>query len=124
MREALARRAAERERLLAVAREYFARIARRLGPCQGWVVGSVARGDFHDGSDIDVVVVASSLPAHPLERLQLLYREAPPRVEPKGFTPDEWERERRRRNPMVVEALEAGVPLYAPAPGDPPRPPG
>lgn len=112
MREALARRAAEREERLGRARAYYARLRQRLGECRAWVVGSVARGDFHDDSDVDVVVVAGGLPEHPLERLRLLYRDAPPGVEPKGYTPAEWERERARGNPMAVEAETVGIPLH------------
>lgn len=112
MREALRRRAEERAALIGIARRYLADLRAVLGDARGWVVGSVARGDFHDGSDIDVVIVAPGLPAHPLARLELLYRAAPPRVEPKGYTPDEWETERVRGNPIVLEALTLGVPLH------------
>jgi predicted nucleotidyltransferase len=119
MREALARRAAEREALLARAREYYLGLRARQGDVRAWVIGSVARGDFHEGSDVDVVVVAPGLPDHPLERLQLLTREAPPRVEPKGWTPEEWEGEIERGNPMVLEVLTVGIPLHLPAPVSP-----
>ncbi|HEY8449372.1 MAG TPA: nucleotidyltransferase domain-containing protein [Bacillota bacterium] len=93
------------------ARKYVTHLTTRICPVQAWIVGSAARGDFHEGSDIDVVIVADALPAHPLERLRLLYSVAPPNVEPKGYTPAEWEAEGRRRNPMVIEAFRVGIPL-------------
>lgn len=58
-----------------------------------------------------LVVVAEDLPARAPERLALLLAEAPPRVQPVGFTPGELERARRRRNRLVVEADEHGVVL-------------
>jgi len=35
--------------------------------------GSYARGDYHPGSDLDLLVIAEGLPAHPVERIQWLY---------------------------------------------------
>jgi len=52
------RRATELRRLLTTELEKAAR-AGRLG--RGWVIGSLARGDFGAGSDVDVVV--EGLPA-------------------------------------------------------------
>lgn len=52
------------------------------------VVGSVARGDFHDHSDIDVVVIAGHLPDRPADRLAAL-GPPPPGAEPVVWTPDE-----------------------------------
>ncbi len=71
------------------------------------VFGSVARGDFNDGSDIDVLVVAEQLPAHPSERLRALGRR-PPRVQAVVWEPEDYRR-RRGREPITLEAEESGV---------------
>lgn len=63
----------------------------------------MARGDYNVHSDIDVLVISDDLPPHPLERAEFLYRLAPPRVEPKGYTTREWRSMQRRRNPIALE---------------------
>ena len=72
------------------------------------VVGSVARGDFHDASDVDVIVVARHLPSDPAERWSLV---APQHgvVQPVAWTASEWRAARRRRNPLAIDALAHGV---------------
>lgn len=74
------------------------------------VFGSVARGDFHDASDIDVLIVADKLPARVLERNAAVGL-APSRVEFVVWTPDEFRQELARGNPIAVEAEERGVVL-------------
>jgi len=71
------------------------------------VFGSVARGDFNDDSDIDVLVVAEHLPVHPSQRLRLLGRR-PPRVEAVVWEPGEYSA-RRGREPITIEAEGCGV---------------
>jgi hypothetical protein len=111
MTEILAERARERERLLELARGYVRRLAARQPVLAAAVVGSVARGDFNVWSDVDVVVVAESLPAGAPERSLLLAKDAPGGVQPIGFTPQELAEARRRGNPLAEEALTEGVVL-------------
>lgn len=112
MHPALQRRIKEREDLLRIARRYARKLAERV-PLR-WVVvaGSVARGDFHDGSDVDVLVVSDALPPQPLRRTEILFAVAEGGVEPKGLTSEEARREAERRNPLVLEALTRGVVVY------------
>lgn len=106
--EVLARRRREREELLGLARRFVAALPDRLGVRAAVVVGSVARGDFNVWSDVDVLVVADHLPAGGPNRLAAL-GPRPGRVEPVGWTPEEWRRERARRNPIAEEALSVGI---------------
>lgn len=89
MHPALQRRMQEQERLLDVARRYARRVAERVAVRWAVVAGSVARGDFHDGSDIDVLVVSDALPPQPLRRAEVLFGVAFGGVEPKGLTSGE-----------------------------------
>jgi predicted nucleotidyltransferase len=75
------------------------------------VVGSVARGDFNVWSDVDVVVVAEGLPERAPDRGLLLVTDAPGRVQPVGFTPEELAMALRRGNPLAREAVTSGVVL-------------
>lgn len=102
-----ARRRQQRERL-EVARTYVEGLARVLGQVSALVYGSVVRGDFRPGSDIDILVISDALPEGVLERLRLLYSVATGREEPKGYRPAEFERMRARRHPTIVAALGAG----------------
>ncbi len=111
MADVVAERRAERERLLELARGYVRDLSARIRIRAAYVAGSVARGDFNVWSDVDVVVVAEDLPRRVPDRMALLAAGAPPRVQPVGFTPEEFERARRRRNRLVIEATERGVVL-------------
>jgi len=85
----LAKRARERERLIQEARAYAKRVRAALPDARVYLYGSVARGNFHDKSDIDLVVVSKALPENPFERPELLYRFVEGREEPKGLRPEE-----------------------------------
>lgn len=104
-------RAADRQRAIQQATEYVQRLQTRLGPVTGILYGSYARGDFHAGSDIDVLILCEALPLHPLERLEVLYAEVQGDLEPKGYTPAEWEQMLERGHPAALEAQSQGVVL-------------
>lgn len=106
--EVIARRRAERTALLDLARRYAASLPREVEASAAAVFGSVARGDFHTESGIDVLIVAKQLPLRSPDRLAAL-GPVPPRVEVVAWTPEEWRLAARRRDPIAVEAAQAGV---------------
>jgi|SRR5215216_4119381 len=95
-----------------LARRYVDRVGARLDIRAAAVAGSVARVDFNLWSDVDVVIVAEGLPTSAPDRVGLLLEGAPARVQPIGYSPDEFERERVRRNPLVAEVIERGIVLH------------
>lgn len=107
-RQVVARRRAERQVLLDLARAYVNGLGRDLMVRAVVVVGSVARGDFHVASDVDVVVVAYRLPADPAERWQRVASRHGI-VQPVAWTPQEWQQARLRNNPLAIDALDHGV---------------
>lgn len=109
MAEIIAERSRERQRLLALAAGYVERLSCRIPVEAAAVAGSVARGDFNVWSDVDVVVVAEGLPARQLERSALLLLDAPPRIQPVGYSRAELEQEWRKGNRLVREAVTSGV---------------
>jgi hypothetical protein len=100
-----------RDELIALARAAVDRLSTRIPLVAAAIVGSVARGDFNVWSDVDVVVIASGLPARELDRQSLLLDAAAPGVQPVAFTPHEFDRALERANRLAVEAVGSGVPL-------------
>lgn len=111
MADPLAPRRREQAAMVEAARDYVTSLDARVRVLAAAVVGSVARGDFNVWSDVDVVVVAESLPARLPDRSALLLAEAPVGVQPVGFTPAEFLRALETRNRLAHEALDAGVVL-------------
>lgn len=111
MADVLAERRKDRDRMRSLAAEYVERLARRRPIRAAALVGSVARGDFNLWSDIDVVVIAEALPERLPDRALALVMDAPAGVQPIGFTPTEFERAYRRRDPLAREAVELGQTL-------------
>lgn len=112
LKRAIERRRAEKERLIGLGREFVKRAREQFGKVTAWVYGSVARGDFNLWSDVDVlVIVEGELPGRPQDRFGLLLELAPPEVEPKGFTVEEFGRALQKGDPQLLGALEERVVL-------------
>jgi hypothetical protein len=107
--DVIARRRADRAALIAVANAFADRLSADLDVCAVIVFGSVARGDFHDHSDIDVLVVARALPEEYEARLAAVGWPGGDGVEAVVWTPAEYRWQRSRGNPIAVEAEDAGV---------------
>ena len=104
----VARRRAERDSLIAVARGWAGRAGPALGAQAMVLVGSVARGDFNKWSDIDVLVIGDGLPAEFRAALALLAADAPPGVQPVGWSRTELARRRQIGDPIAREADTVG----------------
>ena len=108
MRRVLRERAREREEAIRLARRYARRLAKRLGPLSAYLIGSYARGDFNQGSDIDMLIISDALPTHPLRRAEILYSCLLPGIEPRGYTGAEFRRLLEKGDPAAREAVEQG----------------
>ncbi|MDA8302330.1 MAG: nucleotidyltransferase domain-containing protein [Actinomycetota bacterium] len=104
----IAARRREQAALVELARRFAGGLGTALGVRAVVVVGSVARGDFHAGSDIDVLLVADGLPGHPLMRTDALGT-VPPEIEVIPWTRDDWLRAARTGNPIWAESLSRGI---------------
>ena len=74
--------------------------------------GSYARGDFTEGSDVDVCVVADGLPADIFARRHLQGRVALPGVSVIGFAAEEFVELLRQGNFLVLDIIADGVPAF------------
>jgi predicted nucleotidyltransferase len=112
----VARRRAERDRLIDRAREHVDRLAARRNVIAAIVVGSVARGDFNVWSDVDVVVLVDMLPDRAPDRLAMVNDGASAGIQVIGYTPTEFAHAVRQRNRMALEAIERGVLIHGKVP--------
>lgn len=110
MRRAVERRRGERKEAIKVLRGYFREKAALTPIRAAYLVGSVARGDFNLWSDVDVVIIADDLPPRFLDRVGL-FSDRPPGVEVFPYTPEEFDGERARKNPIALEASDIGIDL-------------
>lgn len=105
MEEILRRREELRRRVMSQAREWAGRLDY---PATVVVIGSYARGDFGEWSDVDVLVISPHFRSvRPHQRILML--EPPPSFEPIPLTPEEWAMGVALGKPHAMEALEKGV---------------
>ncbi|MDI6871699.1 MAG: nucleotidyltransferase domain-containing protein [Bacillota bacterium] len=92
-------------------------VQQKLEPECVILVGSAADGTYCEGSDLDLLVIGSALPADFFSRLEVLARLRPPGVplEVMGYTPDEFRRMLREGHVTALEAYHKGVPLLGEA---------
>jgi predicted nucleotidyltransferase len=109
MLEVLQKRKGQRAKSLDMARAYADGLRESLGKVTAIVYGSVARGDFNLGSDVDVLIIAEVLPAHPLARMELLYSCLERPLEPKAYTLAEFQTLRDRGHPFIFTVLTEGI---------------
>jgi len=93
--------------------DYVGEVVRRLNPDLVLLFGSFATGDINEGSDIDILVVADFKEDF-LDRIGTLMNlntfKIP--IEPVGYTPEEFNQMKNRKNPFILEVLEKGKILY------------
>ncbi|MGD2248744.1 MAG: nucleotidyltransferase domain-containing protein [Candidatus Methanofastidiosia archaeon] len=109
MKSVIQLRKKERKTLLKKAEKYLEKLEESLKPLSAIVFGSVSRGDFNDASDIDILVIAEGLPSHPLQRFDILLAPFIPGIDPKGYTPSEFERLRQKKDPFIQLVLKEGI---------------
>lgn len=85
-------------------------------PCKidkAYLFGSVARGDFVEESDTDLLVVSSDLPEDIQARMSVLAlaRTVAPEVEAVGWTLPEWERRKKTNDHFLTLILTEGEEL-------------
>jgi len=89
-------------------------VVEKLKPHAIILYGSFARGDFNEGSDVDIVVVADFRDPF-LDRIRLLLDlndkiRLP--LEPVGYTIDEFSKMFLEENGFILEVVEKGRILY------------
>ena len=84
-----------------------------LNPSAIILYGSLARGDYKKGSDIDIIVVAENLPQEFTKRIEFLLRfSTGGPIEPRGYTPQEFLKMIEEAHGTVLDAVAYGIVLY------------
>jgi len=93
--------------------KYKGEVVRELNPEEIILFGSFARGDFNEGSDVDILVIADWKECF-LDRIGILLRlntvHLP--LEPIGYTREELERMKTEGNPFIMRVLEEGKVIF------------
>jgi predicted nucleotidyltransferase len=100
-----------REAILRELGTFAVRLAAELDVEAVYLFGSLARGDQHEGSDIDLLVVAR-YPGRALELVGEIIRRTELPVEPLVVRPETLARRLQDGHPLFVRALRDGVRLY------------
>jgi len=94
-------------------KDYTNEVIKRLHPHLIVLFGSFATGDINEGSDIDILVIAD-FKENFLDRIRTLIDintfKIP--IEPVGYTPEEFQEMKRKKNPFILEVIEKGKVLY------------
>jgi len=93
--------------------DYTNEVIKRLHPHLIILFGSFATRDINEGSDIDILVVANFKEDF-LDRIRTLMDmntfKIP--IEPVGYTPEEFQEMKGKKNPFILEVMEKGKVLY------------
>jgi len=91
---------------------------RRYAPQTVILFGSFARGDYHAGSDVDLLIVKQTNRPFTERSAEVLRAcQSKLAIEPLVYTPDEFERMKRQKNPFIFKALAEGKVIYEQQPG-------
>ncbi len=94
--------------------QYKEKLIRKLNPKKIILFGSFARGDFNEGSDIDLIVIADWKRDF-LDRIKFLLdmNEFGLPLEPVGYTQEEFESMAQQGNRFVAEVIATGKIIYS-----------
>lgn len=93
--------------------KYVQKVIKALNPLLIVLFGSFATGDFHEASDVDIMVVADFKEGF-LDRIGVLMdlNTFGLPLEPVGYTPAEFEKMRASGNFFLGEVMEKGKVLF------------
>lgn len=89
------------------------RIVKDYDPEKIILFGSLAKGDYHELSDVDMIVIKKTGKRF-LERIGdvLLLNDTEMRLECFVYTPEEFSKMVEEENPFIEEVLKSGVIVY------------
>jgi len=101
---------ADRERLIGEIKAFAAQLRSCFPIEKISLYGSYARGEIHEGSDIDLII-AGDFRERFFERIGRILELTDLPVEPLVYTPEEFEAMKASKNPFIEEVLRTGIEL-------------
>ena len=93
--------------------EQIARDLAKIDPIKVILFGSFARGDYHEASDFDLVVIKETDAPFLKRGLEVLEAiKAKYYVDALVYTPEELEQMVEQDNPLIIDALSEGQVIY------------
>ncbi len=106
--EIIERRKRELRERIELAREFLRSIYEYLRPMTAIIIGSTARGDFNQWSDVDLVLVSDRFPKNPIDRFRMVELKILPGIEPIPLRTADLMKLVEKRSP-VVEDMVKGI---------------
>jgi Nucleotidyltransferase domain. len=93
---------------------YCEKVRKRFSSRAIILIGSYARGDFYDDSDIDLIIISDELPEQIMDRIYILIKmnDSSIPIEPHGFKTDEFMGMIRELNIMALDTIYEGKVVY------------
>ncbi|MBP1356877.1 MAG: nucleotidyltransferase domain-containing protein [Sulfolobus sp.] len=104
--DVIEKRKMKRESIIREAKDWVASIK---GNVSAFLIGSYSRGDFNEGSDVDILLIGEFSEENPVRRLLTIDR--PPGYEVIPLTEREFFEKLRKNNPIVWDIRDRAVVL-------------
>lgn len=98
------------EEIFEALRAFVKQLKEKLPVEEVYLYGSFARGEIHEGSDIDLVIIGNFSESF-FRRIGRVLEMTDLPVEPLVYNRDEFERMVRDKNPLILEVLKTGKKL-------------
>lgn len=95
------------EKILEKLKDWAARLKQELPIEAIYLYGSFARGDFHEGSDIDLVIVGDFKERF-FDRIGRILGLSDLPIEPLVYTREEFDQMVKSDNPFILEVIRTG----------------
>lgn len=98
------------ERILGEVKKFAAQLKTLFPVEKIYLYGSFARGEVHEGSDIDLIIIGDFTERF-FERIGKILDLTDLPIEPIVYTPQEFEEMKTSGNPFIAEVLKTGIEL-------------
>lgn len=99
-----------REEILEQLNRFVRRLKDEFDITKVYLYGSFAKDEIHEGSDIDLLIVAD-IPGRMFERIGKILELTDLPVEPLVYTPQEFERMKASKNSFIMRVLKSSKEL-------------
>lgn len=98
------------EEILEGVKEFARKLKESFSVRDVYLYGSFARGEIHEGSDIDLIIVGDFYERF-FDRIGKILDLTDLPIEPLVYTPEEFEELKKTSNPFIEEVIKTGIKL-------------